>query len=90
MPILIRKPIVALEGNRWYNRIGSQMVRSLGLKELITTNPKDYIRVTLRLIQDDEYRLKVQQKLQKADLSKTVFNADSKKYFKKSYRFANC
>lgn len=85
--LYLRKPTVTFEGNKWYNRIGSQMLRSVGLSELIATSAEDYISLTLRLIHDDEYRIGIQEKLKQADLDRTIFSTDSKQYFKKAIDF---
>lgn len=85
--LYLRKPTVTFEGNRWYNRIGSQMLRSVGLEELIAKTAEEYTRLTLRLIHDDRYRLKTQDKLKRTDLNKTIFHSDNKKYFRKAIDF---
>jgi len=85
--LYLRKPTVAFEGNKWYNRIGSQMLRVVGLEELIAKNAEEYISLTLKLIHDDQYRLRIQEKMKLADLNCTIFSSDSKTYFKKAIDF---
>lgn len=85
--LYLRKPTVTFEGNKWYNRIGSQMLRLVGLEELIAKTAEEYIDLTLKLIQDDQYRLSIQEKLQQVDLNNTVFSSESKIYFKKATDF---
>jgi hypothetical protein len=85
--LYLRKPLITFEGNRWYNRIGSQMLRAVGLEELIAKSAEDYSRLTLRLIHDEQYRLKIQEELKQVDLNKTIFNSDSEKSFKKAVDF---
>ncbi len=85
--LYLRKPTVAFEGNKWYNRIGSQMLRIVGLEELIAKNAEEYISLTLKLIHDDQYRLRIQEKMKLADLNCTIFSSDSKTYFKKAIDF---
>jgi predicted O-linked N-acetylglucosamine transferase (SPINDLY family) len=63
------------------------MLRSVGLEELIAKSADEYTRLILRLIHDDRYRLKTQDKLKQADLNKTIFNSDTKKYFRKAIDF---
>jgi predicted O-linked N-acetylglucosamine transferase (SPINDLY family) len=46
--LYLRKPTVAFEGNKWYNRIGSQMLRVVGLEELIAKNAEQYIQLNLK------------------------------------------
>jgi predicted O-linked N-acetylglucosamine transferase (SPINDLY family) len=85
--LYLRKPTVTFEGNKWYNRIGSQMLRVVGLEELIAKSAEEYIRLTLKLIDDEQYRLSIQEKLKQADLNSTIFSSDSKNYFKKAIDF---
>jgi predicted O-linked N-acetylglucosamine transferase (SPINDLY family) len=85
--LYLRKPTVTFEGNKWYNRIGSQMLRVVGLEELIAKSAEEYIRLTLKLIHDDKYRLSIQKKLKQADLSGTIFSSASKNSFKKAIGF---
>ncbi len=85
--LYLRKPTVTYAGDKWYNRIGSQMLRSAGLSELVANNPEQYIKLIVRLINDDKYRATIQDKVRKADLNNTIFRSDSKRYFKKAIDF---
>jgi predicted O-linked N-acetylglucosamine transferase (SPINDLY family) len=85
--LYLRKPTVTFEGNKWYNRIGSQMLRTVGLEALIARSAEDYISLTLKLIHDDRYRLSVCEKLNQVDLSSTIFSSKSKYSFKKAIDF---
>ena len=85
--LYLRQPTVTFEGDKWYSRIGSQMLRSVGLSELIAHNREEYIYLTLKLIHDDDYRLKIREKLYNVDLDTTIFSSDSKIYFKKAIDF---
>ncbi|MBZ8180260.1 O-linked N-acetylglucosamine transferase family protein [Oscillatoria salina] len=82
--LYLRQPIVTFEGNKWYNRIGSQMLRAIGLEELIATSAREYMRLTLRLIHEDPYRTIIQQKLHQVNLDETIFSSESKIYLKKA------
>ena len=89
--LYLRKLMVTFEGNRWYSRIGSQMLRTIGFDELIAKNPAEYMKIVLKLIHDDDYRLRLERKLQTVDLENTVFDKSSQGYFKKAidYLIAN-
>ncbi len=82
--LFLRKPTVTFEGNRWYGRIGSQMLRQVGLSELIAKTPEEYVELTLRLIHDDAYREQIQTMLRDVDLDRTIFSTASKVYFKRA------
>ncbi|MBV9386606.1 MAG: hypothetical protein JOZ78_09285 [Chroococcidiopsidaceae cyanobacterium CP_BM_ER_R8_30] len=85
--LYLRKPTVTFQGDKWYNRIGSQMLRTVGLEELIATNAEEYIRLTLKLIHEDQYRMDIQRKLKQVNLGQTIFNTNSQEYFKKTIDF---
>jgi len=85
--LYLRKPTITLEGGRWYNRIGSQMLRLVGLSELVCTTKEDYINLTLKLIGDRAYRHQIQEKLNQADLGQTIFNSECQHYFKQAIDF---
>ncbi|MDY6782446.1 MAG: hypothetical protein SW833_07830 [Cyanobacteriota bacterium] len=82
--LYLRKPIVTFEGKKWYNRIGSQMLREVGLTELIATNVEQYISLTLKLIHDEEYRQSISQKLERVNLDETIFRNESQLFFKQA------
>lgn len=85
--LYLGKPTVTFEGNKWYNRIGSQLLRLVGLSELIATNEEEYVNLMLKLIDDDTYRASVAEKIKKVDLKSTILNSESQKYFKKAIDF---
>jgi hypothetical protein len=82
--LYLRKPTVTWEGEKWYSRIGSQMLRQAGLPELIATNEEQYLEIVLRLINDDGYRQDIEEKLRRVDLDITVFSQADAKYFRKA------
>lgn len=77
-------PFVSFEGGKFYNRIGSVVLRLAGFKELITGNEEDYVALTLRLIHDDKYRAKLQKKIAKLDLVKLLAQPDTPRAFAKA------
>jgi hypothetical protein len=82
--LFLRKLMVTWEGDRWYNRIGSQMVRQVGLPELAATRQGQYVDLVHRLIHDDGYRAALQARLDRADLDGTIFSAADAGYFQKA------
>ncbi|MGE5658731.1 MAG: hypothetical protein ACM37W_19190 [Actinomycetota bacterium] len=85
--LYLRIPTITFEGNKWYNRIGSQMLHSVGLSELVAKTPEEYIALILKLIHHDDYRLSLQEKLNQINLNQTIFNSQSKVYFKNAIDF---
>lgn len=70
----VGKPFVAWQGDKWYNRISSAMLRRVGLNDLICTNETEYLDTSLRLIHDDRWREELTARVRAADLASTVFS----------------
>jgi hypothetical protein len=85
--LFLRRLIVTWEGDKWYNRIGSHMLRLVGLPELIATNATEYLEVTLRLLHEDAFRADLQERLDRADLDATIFSTADAQYFQKALDF---
>jgi len=76
-------PTIAWQGNRWYGRIGSAMLRAIGLEDCIATNADEYLEKTWHLCHDDAARDQVRQRIAKADLSRTIYSIADAMYFRK-------
>ncbi len=82
--LLLRKPMVTLEGERWYNRIGPRMLRDVGEADLVATSGPEYVQRALHLIHDDAYREACAARLRALDLDATVFSRADARYFRKA------
>lgn len=60
-------PVIVWQGDKWFNRIGPAMLRNLGFEELIAYNKTDYIDKCIKLIDDDNYREDVTERLRIAN-----------------------
>jgi hypothetical protein len=69
-----RKPIVTLEGNRFYNRSTAYLLRRAGLEELIAGTPEEYVDLAVRMIDDVGFRDRMIRRLKIADLETTVLS----------------
>ncbi len=78
------KPIVAQEGDRFYNRASSALLRRLGLDELIAHSEEEYIDKAVRLATDDVYRTDLSNHLRSTNLKARIFDDDSAQYFRKA------
>ena len=85
--LYLRKPTVVFEGDRWYSRAGAKLMRKIGLGELVATTPLEYVRLTLKSIDNDDFRAAIQQKIDAIDLDKLVFESSDAKYFSKAIEF---
>jgi hypothetical protein len=79
--LFLRIPTVSWGGEKWYNRIGPEMLRLVGMQECAVTNEEDYLNVALKLIHDDAYRADVRQRLVPVDLNNTIYSTADAKYF---------
>jgi predicted O-linked N-acetylglucosamine transferase (SPINDLY family) len=72
--LTLRRPIVTLEGNRFYNRSTAYLLRRVGLDELIAATPEEYIDLAVRMIDDKGFRDRMIRRLKIADLATTVLS----------------
>lgn len=85
--LYLRKPTVVYEGDRWYSRIGSQMLRTIGLDELIAHDQDEYVEKVVRLVNDEAYREDITQRIKQADLAKTVFTTKDASSFRTAIEY---
>jgi len=85
--LFLRLPTVTYEGDKWYNRIGSQMLRMVGTPELIATNDDEYVKIVKRLVDDERFRLEIRDRLTAADLEATIFNTASASSFQDAFDY---
>jgi hypothetical protein len=82
--LYVKKPFVAYEGRKAYNRFASRLLRVLELDELITSNDEQYINLIVKLIQNDEYRNDVTARIRKLNLKEKILGAERPEVFKKA------
>ena len=70
----LHRPIVTLEGNRFYNRSTAYLLRRVGLEELVASTPEEYVDLAVRMIDDVGFRDRMLRRLKIADLATTVFS----------------
>lgn len=74
--LYLRKPTIFFEGKRWYNRAGARLAKKLGLGDLVAKSPAEYTQLTLKLINNLDFRQEIQERINKIDLDRQVFQAD--------------
>lgn len=74
--IYLRKPTVFFEGKRWYNRAGARLAKKIGLGDLVAKNPTEYTQLTLKLINNLDFRQEIQERINQIDLDFQLFQAD--------------
>jgi predicted O-linked N-acetylglucosamine transferase (SPINDLY family) len=82
--LYLNKALVTLEGTKAYNRFSGAMLRRLGLDELITNNSEEFIEKVLKLVNNDNYRHIINEKIRKLNPGKDLFNQQEIKYFKQA------
>ncbi len=78
------KPLVALQGEKSYNRFAPALLRQVSLDELIAETPEAFIATSLRLIDDDAWRKGILAKIRAIDLEKQLFNTGNARYFRQA------
>lgn len=69
----LRKPVVALEGDRWFNRIGPAMLRSVGLGDLVATTQGEFTDLIVDMIRYAHVRDAFADALKAADLDAALY-----------------
>jgi predicted O-linked N-acetylglucosamine transferase (SPINDLY family) len=72
--LTLRKPIVTLAGNRFYNNSTAYLLGKAGLEELITRSEQEYIDLGVRMIDNPDYRDRMIRRLKTVDLATTVLS----------------
>jgi predicted O-linked N-acetylglucosamine transferase (SPINDLY family) len=85
--LYLYKPYVAYQGTKAYNRFSSAALKSLHLEELIASNSTEYIKKVLELINNDDYRLSIVEKLKQVNFETTLFSTKDTINFKKAIDF---
>ena len=72
--LTLRKPIVTLAGNRFYNNSTAYLLNLVGLDDLVTRSEQEYIDLGVRMIDNTEFRDRKIRRLKTADLAETVLS----------------
>ena len=74
--LTLRLPVVTMAGNRFYNLSTAYLLKKVGLEELITENEGDFLDVCCRMIDDADFRGRMQRRMKIADLDSTVLSLE--------------
>lgn len=72
----LRQPIVTMAGNRFYNNSTAYLLNKMDLGELVTRTPQEYIDLSVRMIDNPDYRSRMIRRLKTADLDKTLLSLE--------------
>ncbi len=85
--LIAGKPIIVQEGDRAYNRFASAILRRIGQPELIADTDQKLVDITLRMIEDDEFRKSSINHIETTDIKKFVSDDGNFKYYKKAFDY---
>jgi hypothetical protein len=80
----LSKPVVSLEGTKAYNKFASAVLRKLNLHELVASDEDEFVQKTVRLINDELYRIEMVNKIKAINLYDNLCQTDEPQYFKKA------
>lgn len=72
----LRQPIVTMAGNRFYNNSTAYLLNKMDLGELVTRTPQEYIDLSVRMIDNPDYRSRMIRRLKTADLDATLLSLE--------------
>jgi hypothetical protein len=85
--LYLGKPVVTLEGDRFYNMAASAVLRRVGLDNLITRTAPEFIDLCARMANDADYLAEQKEKLAAVDLRKALFETDEPVYFEAAMEY---
>ena len=71
--LILGKPLVVLRGRHEYNRFPAALLKRLDLDELVADTMEDWVRICLRLIDDEQYLADMTRRVVEADLDGKLF-----------------
>jgi len=83
----LARPVVTYEGTRFANRAASALLRRLDLDELVAHSDEEYIEKTVRLVDDEDYRNQLSQRLVEMDLRTRLYDTNEPEAFARAIDF---
>ena len=75
-------PCVAWEGNRFYNRAGSELIKRIGMNDLTTTDKGEFVNIICKMVLDKEFLAAKRAELALIDLNEKLFKVTDKHFLK--------
>jgi predicted O-linked N-acetylglucosamine transferase (SPINDLY family) len=85
--LYLRKPVVTLEGKKFYNKAGACLLRKVGLDDLVAQTIDQFTGLTLRMLNDPDFLREKQEHLRGINLQEILFNTDEPAYFEKAIEY---
>lgn len=85
--LYLRKPVITMEGKKFYNKAGACLLRKVGLGDLVVQTMDEFIELTLRMLNDADFLREKQDHLRNIDLRKVLFDTDEPAYFEQAIEY---
>jgi hypothetical protein len=83
--LILEKPLVVLRGRHEYNRYSAALLERLDLGELVADDMEDWVKITLRLIDDEAYLEDVTRRVREADLDGKLFRLADADHLRRAF-----
>jgi hypothetical protein len=85
--LFLGKPIVTLEGKKFFNRSAASLLYKCGLEDLVAKDADAYVAAAVRLVDDIAFRQEKIDLIENSNLDETIFADDSSKPFKSAMNY---
>lgn len=85
--LYLGKPMITMEGRKFYNRAGACLLRKVGFGDLVVTDMNQFAELTLRMINDPDFLKEKQDHLRGIDLRSVLFDTDEPAYFEEAIEY---
>ncbi len=72
----LRKPVVSIEGRKFFNRAGAHLLRAVGLEELVVDSSDAYVDTIVDLVDRPSRLQALQQHVENIDLEQVLFSEE--------------
>jgi len=85
--LYLGKPVITMEGSKFYNRVAACLLRKVGLDDLIVHTFDDFVELTVRMVDDKDFRDEKREHLKNIDLRAILFDTDEPVHFKDTIEY---
>jgi len=85
--LCLHKPMVTMEGEKFYNKACACLLRKVGLGDLVAQTEDQFVELTLRLLNDPDFLHQKQERLRGLNLREVLFDTDEPAYFEEAIEY---
>lgn len=85
--LYLHKPMVTMEGQKFYNKAGACLLRKVGLGDLVAQTEDQFAELTLRMLNDPDFLYQKQEHLRRINLREVLFDTDEPAYFEEAIEY---